>query len=83
VRALPREAVIEHQHLAGAAPPFPNQSGPGRQLRARAYPPLSAVFKLPSKLAELAMSLRAQTAECHFLHPVRNSAQQQLAAEVR
>jgi hypothetical protein len=83
MRALPREAAIEHQHLTGSAPPFPNQPGPGLQLRARAYPPLSALFELPSKLAELAVPLRAEAADSEFLHPVRNSAQQQLAAEVR
>src|SRR5215813_1882082 len=33
MRGLPREAVIEDQHLMAAALPFPQQPGPGLQLR--------------------------------------------------
>ena len=36
-----------------------------------------------SKLTELALLLRAEPAESDFLHPVCDSSQQQLAAEVR
>src|SRR5580692_8507035 len=37
MRALPGEAVIEHQHVIGSTLPFPNQPGSGLQLRASAY----------------------------------------------
>src|SRR5215831_13834306 len=49
VRALPREAVIAHQHLIGSALPFANQPGSGLQLGARAYPRRSALFELLGK----------------------------------
>jgi hypothetical protein len=42
-----------------------------------------AVVELVSKLTELALPLRAEAAETDLLHPVCNSSQQQLAAEVR
>ena len=65
--ALPGEAVIEHQHFIGSAPPFSNQPGSGLQRGARTYPPLSALLELLSKVAELALPLRAEAAESGFL----------------
>src|SRR5262249_7831842 len=83
VRALPREAVIAHQHLIGSPLPFAKQPGSGLQLGASTYPHRSAFFELLGKLAELALSLWAQTAESHLLHPVCDGSQQQLTAEAR
>jgi hypothetical protein len=42
-----------------------------------------AVVELLSKLTELALPLRTEAAENDLLHPVCDSSQQQLAAEVR
>src|SRR5215472_13501854 len=83
VRALPREPVIEYQHVIGSPLPFANQPGSGLQLGTRAYPRRSALFELLGKLAELALPLWAQTAESQFLHPVCDGSQQQLSAEAR
>src|SRR5215472_14994713 len=80
---MPREAVIAHQHLIGSTLPFANQPGSGLQFGTSAYPGRSVLFELLGKLAELALSLRAQTAESEFLHPICDSSQQQLTAEVR
>ena len=78
VRALPREPVIEYQHVIGSPLPFANQPGSGLQLATRAYQRRSALFELLGKLP-----LWAQTAESQFLHPVCDGSQQQLTAEVR
>src|SRR5271168_2909637 len=61
-RALPGEAVIEHEHLIGSTLPFSNQPGSRLQLGTRTYPPLLAVVELVSKLTELALPLRAEAA---------------------
>src|SRR5271168_2952869 len=82
-RALPREALIEHQHVIGSTLPFPNQPGSRLQLGARTYPPLLALVELLSNLTELTLPRRAEAAESDLLHPVCDSSQQQLAAEVR
>src|SRR5271168_4604427 len=82
-RALPGEAVIEHQHLIGSTLPFSNQPDSRLQLGTRTYPPLLAVVELVRKLTELALPLRTEPAENNLLHPVCDSSQQQLAAEVR
>jgi hypothetical protein len=42
-----------------------------------------ALFEVLSKLTELAPPLQTEPAESDFLHPVCDSSQQQLAAEVR
>jgi hypothetical protein len=42
-----------------------------------------AVVELVSKLTQLALPLRTEAAENDLLHPVCDSSQQQLAAEVR
>src|SRR4051812_39383042 len=83
MRALPRQTVIEHQHLIGSALPFPNQPGSRFQFDTSTPPDLSGFVELLCKLAELALALRAEPAERDFLHPVRDGAQQQLAAEMR
>ena len=80
---MPREAVIEHQHLIGSALPFPNQPGSRTQFGTRTYPPLSALLEVLRKFAELALPFRAKAAESNFLHPVCDSSYQQLAAEMR
>jgi hypothetical protein len=82
-RALPGEAVIEHEHLIGSALPFSNQPGSGLQLGTRTYPPLLALVEVLSKLTELALPLRAEPAESDLLHPVCDSSPQKLAADVR
>jgi hypothetical protein len=82
MRALPGEAVIEHQHLIGLALPFPNQPGSGLQLRASAYRRCSGLLELLCNLVELALPPRAQPAQGDFLHAVCDSSHQQLAAEV-
>ena len=83
MRALPREAVIEHQHVIGSTLPFPNQPGSGLQLRPSAYRGRSGFLELLCNLAELALPPRAQPAKSDFLHPVCGSSDQQLAAEMR
>ena len=63
MRALPGEAVIEHQHLIGSALPFPNQPGSGLQLGARTCIGCSGLRELLCNLAELALPRRAQAAD--------------------
>src|SRR5580692_2165396 len=82
-RALPGEAVIEHQHLIGSTLPFSNQPSSRLQLGTRTYLPLLALVEPLSKLTELTLPLRAEAAESDLLHPVSDSSHQQLAAEVR
>src|ERR1700745_1445997 len=82
-RALPREAVIEHQYIIGSILPFSNQPSSRLQLGTRTYPHLLAPVELLSKLAELTLPLRAEAAESDLLHPVCDSSQQQFAAQVR
>ena len=83
MRALPGEAVIEHQHIIGSTLPFPNQPVSGLQLRATRRGGCSGFFELLCNLAELALAPRAQPAKSDFLHPVCDSSHQQLAAEMR
>ena len=82
-RALPGEAVIEHEHLNGSAPPFPNQPGSRFQFDTRPAPDLSGFVELLCELAELTLTLWAEPAKSDFLHPVGDSALQQLVAEMR
>ena len=82
MRALPGEAVIEHQHLIAATLPFPHQPGSGLQLRSSAYRGCSGFLELLCNPAELALRLRAEAAPSEFLHPICDSSHQQLAAEV-
>src|SRR5712672_3565133 len=82
-RALPREAVIEHQYIIASTLPFSNQPSSRLQLGTRTYPHLLAPVALLSKLTELTLPLRAEAAESDRLHPVCDSSQQQFAAEVR
>jgi hypothetical protein len=83
MRALPRETVIEHEHLIGSALPLPNQPGSRFQFETSTPPDLSGLVELLCNLTELALALWAEPAERDFLHPVRDGAQQQLAAEMR
>ena len=79
MRALPREAVIDHRHLIGSTLPFPNQPSSRFQLGTSAPPDLTGLVELLCNLAELTLPLRAEAAESHFLHPVCDSSYQQLA----
>src|SRR5215813_4503781 len=81
--ALPGEAVIEHQHLIGSAPPFSNQAGSGFQFETSTPPDLCGLVELLRNVAELALPLRAEAAEGDFLHPLCDGSYQQLAAEMR
>src|SRR5438105_14233918 len=83
MRALPREAVIEHEHLIGSALPLPNQPGSRFQFGPSTPPDLSGFVELICNMAELALALRAEPAERDFLQAVCDGAQQQLAAEMR
>ena len=68
--ALPRETVIEHEHLIGSAPPFSNQAGSGFQFETSTPPDLCGLVELLRNVAKLALPLRAEAAESGFLHPV-------------
>src|SRR5439155_14356331 len=46
MRGLPREAIIEDQHLMASTLPFPQQPGPGLQLRAGTYRDPSGLLQL-------------------------------------
>jgi hypothetical protein len=62
MRGLPREAVIEDQHLMASALPFSQQPGPGLQLRAGAHRDPPGLLQLQGDLVELALQLRSQPA---------------------
>jgi len=81
VRALPAEAVIEHQHLVASTPPLTHQTRAGFHLRA--YPEPSGLLQLQRDLAELALQLHAGPTRGDFLHPAGDGAHQQLTAETR
>ena len=83
MRALPGETVIEHQHVMGLAPPFPDQRGSGPQLQVSPYRGRSSFLELLCNPAELALPRWAEAAQREFLHPVCGSSYEQLAAEVR
>src|SRR5438445_3566587 len=81
--ALPGEAVIEDHDFVCSTLPFSHQPRSGLQLRAQAYPGRSAFLQLHCDLAQLALRLRAQTAQSNFLHSVCDRAAQQFAAQMR
>src|SRR5947209_19555167 len=81
--ALPRETVIEHEHLIGSALPLPNQPGSRFQFDTSTPPDLSGFLEVLCNMAKLALALRAEPAERDFLQPVCDGAQQQLAAEMQ
>jgi hypothetical protein len=81
MRALPRETIIEHEHLIGSALPPPNQHGSRFQFETSTAPDLSGSFELLCELTELALVLRAEPANSDFLQAVCDGAQQ-LAAEM-
>src|SRR5437763_700662 len=76
-RALPGEAVIEHQHVIGSTLPFTDQPGSGLQFGVTRSVSCPGLLELLCHLAKL-----AQPANGDFLHPVCDGSQQQLAAEV-
>jgi hypothetical protein len=80
--ALPRETVIEHEHLIGSALPLPNQPGSRFQFDTSTPPDLSGLVELLCNVAELALALWAEPAEGDFLQAVCDGAQQQLTAEM-
>src|SRR6267143_244415 len=82
LRALPGEAVIENHDLVSSPLPLAHQPGSGLQLRAEADPSLSSLLQLLCDLAQLALRLRAQTAQNNLLHSVCDRSDQQLAAEI-
>jgi hypothetical protein len=81
--ALPRETVIEHEHLIGSALPLPNQPGSRFQFETSTSPDLSGLVELLCNVAELALALRAEPAKRDLLQAVCDGAQQQLTAEMR
>ena len=81
--ALPRETVIEHEHLIGSALPLPNQPGSRFQFDTSTPPHLSGLVELLRNLTQLTLALQAEPAERDFLQAVCDGAQQQLAAEMR
>ena len=74
MRALPRETVIEHEHLIGSALPLPNQPGSRFQFDTSAPPDLSGFVELLCKMTELALALRAEPAERDFPNGMRRRA---------
>jgi len=70
VRALPGEAIIEDRDFVGSALPLAYQPGSGLQLPAETFRRLSSLLQLLCDLAQLALRLRAETAQSNFLHPV-------------
>src|SRR5205814_2162169 len=81
--ALPRETVIEHEHLIGSALPLPNQPGSRFQFDTSTSLDLSGLVELLRNVTELALALRAEPAERDFLQAVCDGAQQQVAAEMQ
>ena len=81
MRALPREDVIEHQHLVILTPPLAHQPGAGFQLRPDPDPP--GLLQFQNDLAELTLQLQTRPARGDFLRSVGYGAHQQLTAEAR
>src|ERR1700730_6864606 len=81
-RALPGEAVIEHQHLMNATVPLAHQPGSRLQFPASSYPGRTGLLQVLCNLPESPLRLQTQAAESEFLHAICNSSHQQLAAEV-
>ena len=81
MRALPRETIIEDQHIVASTPPLAHQSGAGFHLRG--YPEPSGLLQLQRDLAELALQLQTRPTRGDFLHPVGDGTHQQLTAEAR
>ena len=83
MRALPAEAVIADHDLVGSPLPLAYQPCSGLQLRAETFRSRSSLLQLLCDLAQLALGLRAETAQSNFLHSVCDRSDQQLAAEMR
>src|SRR6267143_1023822 len=82
LRALPGEAVIEDHDFVGSTLPFAYQPGSGLQLRAETFRRRSGLLQLQCDLAQLALRLRAETAQSNLLDSVCDRSDQQLAAEM-
>src|SRR5205807_3138097 len=82
LHALPGEAVIADHDLVGSPLPLAYQPCSGVQLRAETFCRRSSLLQLHCDLAQLALRLRAQTAQSNFLHSVCDCSDQQLAAEM-
>ena len=81
MRALPRETIIEHQHLVISTPPLAQQPGAGFELRA--CPEASGLLQFQPDLAKMALQLQTRPTRGNLLHPVGNGTHQQLTAETR
>src|SRR6267143_4242263 len=82
LHALPGEPVVEDHDLVSSPLPLAHQPGSGLQLRAEVFRSLSSLLQLLCNLAQLALRLRAQTAQSNLLDPVCDRSDQQLAAEM-
>src|SRR5262249_11822815 len=81
-RALPREAVVEHQNLVGSALPLADQPGSGLQLGSSAHSRRTGFPELLCDLPQPALRLRAEAAQGESLQAVRDSSHQKLTAKV-
>ena len=81
MRALPRETIIEHQHLVISTPLLAQQPRAGFELREYAEP--SGLLQFQPDLTELALQLQAWPTRGNFLQPVGDSTHQELTAEAR
>src|SRR5215472_16534959 len=83
MRALPGEASIEDHDLVASTPPLAHQPSTGWEQRAKARRGCPGLLHLHCDLPQLTLRFRAQPAQRQFLHPIGNSAHQQVAAQTR
>src|SRR5467141_315531 len=82
LRALPGEAVIEDHDFVGSTLPLAQQPSSGLDLRAETFRSPFGLLQLLCDLAQLALRLRAETAQSNLLDSVCDRSDQQLAAEM-
>src|SRR5437660_10178282 len=82
LHALPGEAVIEDHDLESPPLPLAYQPCSRLQLRAETFRNRSGLLQLLCDLAQLALLLRAQTAQSNLLDSVCDRSDQQIAAEM-
>src|SRR5882724_7653349 len=82
LRALPGETVIEDHDFVSPTLPLAHQPGSGLQLRAETFRGPSSLLQLHCNLPQLALRLRAETAQSNFLHSVCDRSDQQFAAKM-
>ena len=82
LRAVPEEAVIKDHDFVGSTLPFAHQPSAGLQLRAETFRRLSSLLEVLCDLAQLALRLRAETAQSNLLHSICDRSDQQLSAEM-